>query len=107
MSKELKITLTEDEAWVLFELTRRFSDSNKLNIEDQSEERALWNLCCIFEKTYIKNKILNIQTSLRSAGKDSKMNHSKHITSGSNGQIFAVTFYAKKRIKAAIKHLRG
>jgi len=28
-------------------------------------------------------------------------------TSGSNGQIFAVTFYAKKRIKAAIKHLRG
>ena len=51
MSKEVKITLTEDEAWVLFELTRRFSDSNKLNIEDQSEERALWNLCCIFEKT--------------------------------------------------------
>ena len=51
MSKEVKITLTEDEAWVLFEFTRRFSDRNKLNIEDQAEERALWNLCCIFEKT--------------------------------------------------------
>lgn len=51
MSKEVNITLTEDEAWVLFELTRRFSDSDKLNIEDQAEERALWNLCCIFEKT--------------------------------------------------------
>ena len=51
MSKEVNITLTEDEAWVLFELTRRFSDSNKLNIEDKAEERALWNLCCIFEKT--------------------------------------------------------
>lgn len=51
MSKEVKITLTEDEAWVLFELTRRFSDSDKLNIEDQAEERALWNLCCIFEKS--------------------------------------------------------
>ncbi|HAS8165126.1 TPA: hypothetical protein I7709_20890 [Vibrio vulnificus] len=51
MSKEVKITLTEDEAWVLFELTRRFSDSDKLSIEDQAEERALWNLCCIFEKS--------------------------------------------------------
>jgi hypothetical protein len=30
-----------------------------------------------------------------------------HLTSGSNGQIFAVTFFAKKRKKAAIKHLRG
>lgn len=51
MSKEINITLTEDEAWVLFELARRFSDTDKLNIEDQAEERALWNLCCIFEKT--------------------------------------------------------
>lgn len=51
MSKEVSITLTEDEAWVLFELTRRFSDSEKLDIEDKAEERALWNLCCIFERT--------------------------------------------------------
>jgi hypothetical protein len=27
----------------------------------------------------------------------------KNITNGSNGQIFAVTFFAKKRKKAAIK----
>ncbi len=51
MNKEVKITLTEDEAWVLFELTRRFSDSDKLDIEDQAEQRALWNLCCVFEKS--------------------------------------------------------
>ncbi|NRQ43968.1 hypothetical protein HRH59_15595 [Rheinheimera sp. YQF-2] len=51
MSKEVSISLTEDEAWVLFELTRRFSDTDKLIIEDQAEERALWNLCCVFEKT--------------------------------------------------------
>ncbi|WP_444892213.1 hypothetical protein ACJJIW_08315 [Microbulbifer sp. JMSA004] len=50
MSKDVKITLAEDEAWVLFELTRRFSDSDKLSVEDPAEERALWNLCCIFEK---------------------------------------------------------
>ena len=51
MKKEVKISLTEDEAWVLFEFTRRFSDTDKLNIEDQAEERALWNLCCVFEKS--------------------------------------------------------
>ncbi|WP_440904819.1 hypothetical protein ACMZOO_00895 [Catenovulum sp. SX2] len=51
MSKDIEIKLTEDEAWVLFELTRRFSDTGKLEIIDQSEERALWNLCCTFEKT--------------------------------------------------------
>ncbi|WP_444939354.1 hypothetical protein [Microbulbifer sp. JMSA002] len=50
MGKEVKITVTEDEAWVLFELVRRFSDTDKLRIEDQAEERALWNLCCVFEK---------------------------------------------------------
>ncbi len=51
MSKEIRIELTEDEAWVLFEFTRRISDSEKLTILDQAEERALWNLCCIFEKS--------------------------------------------------------
>lgn len=51
MNKEVEIKLTEDEAWVLYELTRRFSDTETLNIEDQAEERALWNLCCVFEKT--------------------------------------------------------
>jgi len=51
MSNKLKIELTEDEAWVLFELTRRFSETDELTIEDQAEERALWNLCCVFEKS--------------------------------------------------------
>jgi hypothetical protein len=32
---------------------------------------------------------------------------SKSLTIGSTGQIFAVTFFAKTRKKAAIKHLRG
>lgn len=51
MNNEVELKLTEDEAWVLFEFTRRFSDTDQLTIKDQSEERALWNLCCIFEKT--------------------------------------------------------
>ena len=51
MSKDVQITLTEDEAWVLFEICRRFSSTDKLSIENQAEERALWNLHCVFEKT--------------------------------------------------------
>ena len=50
MREDIQIQLTEDEAWVLFEFVRRFSNTDKLTIEDQAEERALWNLCCIFEK---------------------------------------------------------
>jgi len=51
MSDSIDIKLTKDEAWVLFEFVRRFSDTDSLKIEDQSEERALWNLCCVFEKS--------------------------------------------------------
>jgi len=50
MSK-VDISLTPDEAVVLFEFVRRFSDSEILTIADQAEVRALWNLCCVFEKS--------------------------------------------------------
>lgn len=50
VAADIQISLTEDEAVVLFEFLSRFSDSDKLTIEDQAEERALWNLCCIFER---------------------------------------------------------
>ncbi len=45
-----QLTITSDEALVLFEFLQRFSDTDKLFIEDQAEERALWNLCCVLEK---------------------------------------------------------
>jgi len=51
MNDEVAIKLTKDEAWVLFEFVQRFSDTDNLTIEDQSEQRALWNLCCILEKS--------------------------------------------------------
>ena len=50
INSEVHITLTADEALVLFELLSRYSDSDQLNIIDQAEQRALWNLCCILEK---------------------------------------------------------
>lgn len=48
--EEVKISLTKNEAIVLFNFVSRFSDTQKLVIEDQAEERALWNLTCMFEK---------------------------------------------------------
>jgi len=45
------ITLTKDEALVLFDFLSRFSNQEKLSIQDQAEERALWNLTCLFEKS--------------------------------------------------------
>ncbi|MEX1347551.1 MAG: hypothetical protein AB1Z31_07485 [Desulfobacterales bacterium] len=48
---EVEIKLTKDEAIVLFEFLSRFSDSDELKIIHQSEERALWNLTCVFEST--------------------------------------------------------
>jgi hypothetical protein len=69
MSREISIQLTEDEAWVLFEFTRRFSDTHELSLEDQSEERALWNLCCIFEKTLHQEEDIENRTFIENCRK--------------------------------------
>jgi hypothetical protein len=47
----VQIELTTDEALVLFEFLQRFSESDALTLEDQAEQRVLWNLCCVMEKT--------------------------------------------------------
>jgi hypothetical protein len=43
------ITLERAEALVLFELMWRFADTERLEILDQAEKRALWNLCAYLE----------------------------------------------------------
>jgi hypothetical protein len=43
-TSEVQISLTADEALVLFEFLSRFEESNELTIVDQAEERALSNL---------------------------------------------------------------
>ena len=47
---QIDISITKDEAVVLFEILSRFSDKDKLNIEHKSEEKVLWDLHCILEK---------------------------------------------------------
>lgn len=47
--------MTKEESLVLFEFLSRFSDKDsKLTIEDQAEERILWNLCCDLEKILVE-----------------------------------------------------
>ena len=46
---DVTITLTNDEALVLFEFLVRFKETNLLGTEDQAEQRALWNLHCLLE----------------------------------------------------------
>lgn len=51
----VSLSLTNDEALVLFEFLSRFSESDsKLTIEDQAEERVLWNLRCDLEKILVE-----------------------------------------------------
>ena len=51
---EVVLQLTADEALVLFAFASRFSDMDRLEIVDQAEERALWNLCCYFERQLVQ-----------------------------------------------------
>lgn len=52
-TSELHISLTADEALVLFEFLSRFEESNELTIVDQAEERALSNLLGPLQKQLV------------------------------------------------------
>lgn len=54
MDDQVRLELTHDEALVLFDFLSRFSDKEVLAIEDQAEERALWNLQCVMEKLLVE-----------------------------------------------------
>jgi len=49
-SSSVLIHLTPEEAVVLDHVLRRYSETDLLTIEDRSEQQALWNLQCVFEK---------------------------------------------------------
>lgn len=76
MSAEtIKIELNSDEALILFELLSRYSDTDELAIEDQAEQRVLWNLCCDLEKLLIEpfsNNYREMVVDARSRIGDSK-----------------------------------
>ena len=47
---EVAIRLTVPEAVVLDTFLRRYSETDRLIIVDRAEQRALWNLQCVFEQ---------------------------------------------------------
>ena len=49
MNDDVTVRLNANEALVLFEFLTRYSDEDRLEILDQAEQRALWNLQCSLE----------------------------------------------------------
>ncbi len=53
--QKINLTVTKDEALVLFEFLARFNKSEHSNIfEDQSEQKTLWNLEGQLEKQLVE-----------------------------------------------------
>lgn len=48
------LSLTADEALVLFAFLTRYTESDQLETVDQAEQRALWNLCALFERALVQ-----------------------------------------------------
>jgi len=55
MKPEVILSLSKDEALILFDFLSRFSEKDILKIEDQAEERVLWNLYCDLEKKLVES----------------------------------------------------
>lgn len=52
---DVTITLTSDEALVLFELLHRWEDDDRVSEpEHRGEQAALWSLSCLLEKVLVE-----------------------------------------------------
>jgi hypothetical protein len=54
MAEKVFIELSKAEALVLFDLLARFDKDEKSIIENQAEERVLWNIHCSLEKVLVE-----------------------------------------------------
>jgi hypothetical protein len=53
-AEKVVIELSRAQALVLFEFLSRFSNDGKLGIQDEAEERVLWNMCCDLERVLVE-----------------------------------------------------
>lgn len=68
MSEEkIAIELTPAEALVLYEFLTRFSNKDKLEIEDKAEARVLWDMCCLLERQLVEPFMRNYDELLEKA----------------------------------------
>ena len=49
-TQHVSVDLTRAEALVLFEFLARYTNEERLEIEDQAEQRVLWDICASLEK---------------------------------------------------------
>lgn len=49
MSDDITITLSRNESLVFFEFLSRYTEEGRLDIQDQAEQRVLWNLQAALE----------------------------------------------------------
>jgi hypothetical protein len=49
-TQDVTVELTRAEALVLFEFLARYMKEERLEIEDQAEQRVLWDICASLEK---------------------------------------------------------
>ena len=63
----ISLSLTKQEALVLFDQLSRFSNTGAFTFEDQSERRVLWNVCCLLEKVLVEPFMGNYGELLASA----------------------------------------
>jgi hypothetical protein len=52
--QEISIELSSDEALVLFDFLSRYSESNRLEVTDQAEQRVLWDVCALLERVLVE-----------------------------------------------------
>lgn len=75
MNETVSITLSHDEALVLFEFLSRFSDEQKLEIKHQAEQRVLWNMLCALEPVLVepfRSDYLDVLQKARNKVRDKK-----------------------------------
>lgn len=53
-SRKISIQLTSDEALVLYDWLTRFNNNAKAKFDDQAEQRVLWDLEALLEKTLVE-----------------------------------------------------
>ena len=51
--KKVRLELTDSEALVLFDFLARFNECSDFEFEDQAEQRVLWNIESILEKSLV------------------------------------------------------
>ena len=68
--EEVNLSISNDEALVLFELLSRFTDEEKLSVDNKAEQQVLFNLQTTLEQTLTAPLQPNYSSLLNKAGRN-------------------------------------